>query len=40
VQALPAALKLPADVIDLLQPGAKVEDVYPLLVALAEDAPP
>jgi esterase/lipase len=40
VQALPAALKLPADVIDPLQPGAKVEDVYPLLVALAEDAPP
>ena len=40
VQALPAALQLPADVIDPLQPGAKVEDVYPLLVALAEDAPP
>ena len=40
VQALPAALKLPADVIDPLQPGAKVEDVYPLLVALAEDEPP
>jgi len=40
VQALPAALKLPADVIDPEQPGAKVEDVYPLLVALAEDKQP
>jgi esterase/lipase len=40
VQALPAALKLPDDCIDPREPGAKVKDVYPLLVSLAEDAAP
>ena len=37
VQALPAALKLPGDLIDPLRPGARIAAVYPLLVALVED---
>src|SRR5262249_22993972 len=40
VQALPAAVKLQDDCIDPLQPGAKVSDVYPLLISLAEDVGP
>jgi esterase/lipase len=40
VQALPAALQLPNDCIDPLEPGAKVAEVYPLLVSLAEDTAP
>jgi hypothetical protein len=37
VHALPAGLKLPDDCIDPHEPGAKVGDVYPLLISLAED---
>jgi len=40
VQALPAAMDLPNDCIDPQQPGAKVEQVYPVLVPLVEDTAP
>jgi hypothetical protein len=37
VQALPASLKLPSDVIDPLRSGARIDAAYPLLVSLVED---
>jgi esterase/lipase len=40
VQALPATLKLPDDLIDPRQPGADVAHAYPPLVSLAEDTAP
>ena len=37
VQAMPAALRIPADAIDPLWPGARIDRSYPLLVDLVED---
>lgn len=37
VQALPASLKVPTDAIDPLRSGARVDEVYPVLVPLVED---
>lgn len=40
VQALPATLQLPRDLIDPQRPGARVAEVYPTLIALVEDVAP
>jgi hypothetical protein len=40
VLRLPKSWGLPHDVVDVAQPKQRVDDVYPILVALAEGKPP